>query len=119
MNTLARLLVWYVLACLSITNRDRLVEGYIEQVKHVKVFHYILPHWGESWHGIVPNCPPVNTQASVMADNATEADDFTCEWTFADHIKHLKYNLVHSVHDEDLYNKQSHKSVTVCIYLSS
>lgn len=46
--------------------------------KHaVKVFHFLLGHWGESKHGPVP------------------CGDIYCEWVLSDHIKHLKDNLAY------------------------
>jgi hypothetical protein len=88
--------VWMLACCPSCAGNGN-GNSYVESVSHVKVFHYILPHWGESFHGVVP-CP---------------FTEFTCEWTYSDQIKHLKYNLVHTVHDEGLYDKGT---ATVAVY---
>jgi hypothetical protein len=45
--------------------------------KAVKVFHYILGHWGESFNGVAP-CGPTY-----------------CESVIADHVKHLRNNLLY------------------------
>lgn len=60
----------------------------------VKVFHYLIPHWGDSHHGPVP-CGPIY-----------------CEWVVSDHIKRLGENLL-SFTPKELYGAQT---LTVSVY---
>eukprot|EP01031_Cornospumella_fuschlensis_P037806 gene37806-45928_t len=46
--------------------------------KAVKVFHYIIPHWGTSFQGVVP------------------CGSTYCEWLNSEHIKSLRNNLLYS-----------------------
>lgn len=41
----------------------------------VKVFHFLIAHWGQSHHGSIP------------------CGNIYCEWVVSDHIKHLRDNL--------------------------
>lgn len=52
----------------------------------VKVFHYILDHWGQSFHGVLP------------------CGDTYCEWVLADHLKHLRNNFLYST-PQQLYGQ--------------
>eukprot|EP01039_Chlorochromonas_danica_P006314 gene6314-6963_t len=44
----------------------------------VKVFHFIIGHWGESFHGVVP------------------CQTTYCEFVISDHVKHLRNNFLYS-----------------------
>lgn len=59
---------------------------------NVKVFHFVIKHWGDSVNGTV-NC----------------GQNMKCEWTFSDHIKVLRQKLEHHV-------QTSSKSITLSLY---
>ena len=69
-------------------------------VTHVKVFHYILDHWGISYEGD-QSCPHHKHR------------NLRCEWTYNDKIKNLNYNLVDTVHSTSSY---VNGTVTVALY---
>lgn len=62
----------------------------------VKVFHFLLKHWGESHEGEI-DCGP----------------NIQCIWTYSDHIKHLKQNYEQYV---ETYQAEHPNPISLSLY---
>ena len=79
--------------------------GFIQMIfpnKSVYVYHFMVPHWGESYDGPL-NCSAYKTNV--------DKENYDCIWRHADHLKTLKQKYIDS--DIDYSNN---KSISISLY---